>query len=198
MPGTCRPYVRMAQDAARSPDGGVRSETKRLWEDALGDGCRGSCWGGWGQGRSSPDSLRGHFLLVVGPREFVVDSRRIGKSLPGDKSPGALLLDRGGSWAGLPHNGRIAAHLWSQEWDGGFVLALELGRGAIEAGRAWEHLDMDPADLAALYDSLSPFPRYSFGPLAPLPTAAKGKFGRLVRGPYGSNPHAGRQEALVS
>jgi hypothetical protein len=38
-------------------------------------------------------------------------------------------------------------------------------------GALGEHLDVDPADLAALHDSLSPYSRYDFGPLATLPTA---------------------------
>ncbi|MHB1524875.1 MAG: DUF6088 family protein [Candidatus Dormibacteria bacterium] len=40
-------------------------------------------------------------------------------------------------------------------------------------GAMGEHLQAPSADLAALQESLSPYSRYDFGPLATLPTAAK-------------------------
>ena len=40
-------------------------------------------------------------------------------------------------------------------------------------GALGEHLPVAPGDLAALHESLSPYSRYEFGPLAALPTDAR-------------------------
>lgn len=65
-------------------------------------------------------------------------------------------------------------------------------------GALGEHVDVDPADLAALRESLSPYSRYEFGPLAALPTAARwGTRSARWAGTARAARTPARQDALV-
>ncbi len=67
------------------------------------------------------------------------------------------------------YNRHIAAHLRSQEWNGGFLLALELRRGVIEARRAVVFIDWQNCYESAL----EAFPSGSVGNVVPLRLATR-------------------------